>query len=341
MEKGNPGHMDDELTQAQIASQEPEPRVPSMIVGNATGPAFAVEMAYEPSVMVCSAEATEIFKALKQDDASNIEPLLKGYSGEPPGAVLRITRTQPVGGACRCSVIAMTQPDGLHGVGENLGARGQGLFARFLWVGAEKTGETDGVIDDDLKSSWNQRILGMLRRPGPVRDAWGVESGMPTVVRLEPHQTERVLALEARLRARIEPGGDLYGVDTWARKAHGQVCRIAALLASVDGVVTCVPDHILDWAINLVEHVLIPHAKYAASVMSWPTGTDDAVHLFALLNKPQYSGRSTFALTEIDGWVPEWPTEQTDRALVALTNRGYASVSGKLRAERVVTFRRT
>lgn len=366
--KSPPGDEDPELVKAQIAAEEPEPPEPGGVVANASGPAVAVEMAKQASVFVATAEGSEIFSPLMQDDKAHVEPYLKGYSCEFQGKVLRISRKQPHGAASRLSVLGLTQPDGLNGLGEFLGPKGQGLFARFLWVGVDRNIESKGVIDEAMEQAWEARLMGLQRLPGPVRDSWGAENGAPTVIIMTPEQTAKVLAFEAELQRRMEPGGDLYNVDTWARKAHGQVCRIAAVLTCMDiglpgsthkpGQSIVIEDWALDWALDFVANTLIAHAQYAATVLAWPDGTDGAIHLMAVVTRLQtepdptdtsgkrkrakQGARNTWTINEIDRWVNDWPTEKTDRALATLCDRGFASVSGIRgpRSERVVTFRR-
>jgi hypothetical protein len=365
-EKNAPGFQDEKLVAAQVAVDEPKPVPPQCIVSNATGPAAALAMARQTSVFVATAEVSEVFKALKREENTDVEPYLKGYSGEHQGAVLRIGREQPTGAVMRCSLVGLCAPDGFYGLGESLGARGQGFFARILWVGVDTNAEAQGVVDETLCLAWEARITALTRLPGPTRDAWGSETGAPAIVTMNPEQTAKVLAFESRLRRRLLPGGDLYGIDTWARKAHGQVCRIAGVLSCMDVGLSpesrnpqggfVIQDWALDWALDLVENTLIAHAQYAAQVMSWPKGTDDAVHLLTILGEKltaQHHAtstgpadpaaiRQTYAITEIDKWDPRWSTEQTDRALAVLCDRGFASISGMRgpRSERVVTFRR-
>lgn len=103
-----------------------------------------------------------------------------------------------------------------------------------------------------------------------------------------------------------------------------------------------IQDRYLDWALDLVENCLIEHAQYAAQVMAWPKDTDKAVHLMAIVSSQVAGGRHTFAMNEVDRWVPKWPTEATDSAIATLCDRGFASVTGLRgqRSERIVTFRR-
>lgn len=331
---------EDELESLLEEANEPEPRQPSLIVSNATGPAFGAELAHVPSVFVATSEANELFRTLATSDGRlELEPLLKAYSGEPGGAVLRIGRRQPVAGVFRAAVLVLAQPSVLYGLAKNREVIEQGLFARFLWASIEAGQRPSGLLSPEASDWWAELVGRCMAMKGPTRDPYGVETGETAVIRSTPEQTRRLLDLVASLSPRVDPGGDLFGLGTWARKLHGQIARIAAIMSVVKagGVA---PTHLdpacFDWAFNYALEVLLPQARYVWTLVNWPANTDDARHMWTLARA---AGVRTLALPSLDTLVRDWPPGQVDAAVETLCERGFAQITmSKVRAARTVDF---
>lgn len=342
--QGQDSTTQDTLTALHLIANEPTPRAPSLYINNATGAAFANELAYEPHVFVATSEASEVYAAMQSSEGRmELEPFLEAYSGTIGGGTPRISRYQPATGAPRrASMLSMTQPKALYGLGlKHAVALEQGLFARVIWSVCMEAQPTRGAIPKLLQERWCALIHSLMDRPGPARNPWGVESGDPFTVSGSPAQTMRLLEMSERLQARARPGGDLYGVATWVRKLHGQIVRIIAALSCVDALTSTLDESLLEWGLLFAEDYLLPHAQFAWALTRWPLNTDDAQHLFEmariraeLLGNP----RTSFACMEIDRWVPDWSPVQVDEALNTLAARGYVTVIGRQRTDRMVTF---
>ena len=331
---------EDELESLLEEANEPEPRQPALIVSNATGPALGAELAYQPSVFVATSEAAELFRNLASSDGRlELEPLLKAYSGEPGGAVLRIGRRQPVAGILRASVLVLAQPSVLYGLARNREVIEQGLFARFLWASVEAGERPSGLLSAQAAEWWGVLVERCMGLKGPARDPYGVETGEPRVVRSTPDQTRRLLGLVASLSPRVEPGGDLFGLGTWARKLHGQIARMAGVLSVIKAggsELAHIDDACFNWAYEFALASLLPQARYVWSLTNWPANTEDARHLWTVARTANVR---SLAVPSLDNLVRDWPPGQVDAAVETLCERGFAQVNGsKVRAARSVDF---
>ena len=140
------------------------------------------------------------------------------------------------------------------------------------------------------------------------------------------------------MSAATEPGGSHYGLATWARKLHGQVARVAAILTWLaDPSASRIREECLEWALAQARGTWLTWASHVWSLMSWPPNTDDARHLWALAVRER---RDTWAMQELDALM-SWPPVRVDAAIATLAERGFVSVSGnRARAARVASFAR-
>lgn len=327
------------LEDAYYRASEPAPREPCPIVGNGTGAALGEALSWSPQVLVATSEGSEIFRALAtRDGRLDLEPLLKAYSGEAGGAVLRILRKQPAAKCYRAAVVVWTQPAVIYGLGRNPEAVEQGLLGRFLWCAQSAKPPGGSVVSAAVAKAWADLIHRARGLPGPERDPWGVETGQPNLISATPPQTQRLLDLAQEMSEVTEPGGAYYGLATWARKLHGQVARVAAILTWLaDPQASIIRDECLEWALAQARGAWLPWASHVWSLLSWPPNTDDARHVWAVATRER---RDTWAMQELDALM-SWPPARVDAAIATLAERGFVSVSGnRMRAARVVSFAR-
>lgn len=328
-----------ELEEAHYRASEPEPREFCPVVSNGTGAALGAELSWSPHVLVATSEGSEIFRALMTKDGRlELEPLLKAYSGEAGGSVLRILRKQPAAKAYRAAVCVWTQPGVIYGLGRNPEAVEQGLLGRFLWCSQSARPPTGGIVPETLAQAWADLIETARTLPGPERDPWGVETGAPSLLSTSPPQTQKLLDLAQEMSDATEPGGTHYGLATWARKLHGQVARVAGILTWLaNPSATRIDDDCLEWALAQARGTWLTWAAHVWSLLAWPPNTDDARDLWIKATRTQ---RDTWTLQEIDGLL-SWPPPRVDAAILTLSERGFVSVSGnRARPGKVVSFAR-
>jgi hypothetical protein len=329
----------EDLKEAHYRASEPQPREAGCIVSNATAAALGIELSWLPSVMLATSEGSEIFQALlTKDGRMELAPLLKAYSGEPGGKVARVLRNQPSGNAYRMAALVWTQPSVMYGIGRNTEAVDQGLLGRFLYCAQNARPPTGKVVSAQTSKLWSDLIERARALAGPERDAWGVETGAASVICATPPQTAQLLQLALEMSELTEPGGPYYGLATWARKLHGQVARVAALVTwLMDPSATRINEEALTWALEQARGPWLTWAAHIWQLLSWPPNTDDARHMWAMATKAR---RDTWAVQELDTLL-SWAPSRVDAALLALAERGFVTIGGnRSRPGRTVSFAR-
>ena len=329
-ERGRPDA--DGVEEIVEALEAPEPQVPAVLTDDATPASFADQIARHPSLLYVSPEASTFFaRCVADSGATEIKPLLNAYSGDPSLPTLRMTRqAAPAAGApLRAALVGAIQPGVLFGVGQVDAFADQGLLARVLWaVWGGPSGPGGRSFSRALADRWEALLESFWAIPAVERDEEGHDRGRLRRVAISERGTRDLLDLSARLKSRARPGGDLYVLDSWVGKAHGQAARLAALFALAEDPRACeVPDTWVQAAIEVVETGLLSHAIAAWSLTRWPPETRTAVHLWAAM-RGEGPVWTRPRIVERAGAVDLNPGE-IDRALAALVARGFLRETAK------------
>jgi hypothetical protein len=329
-ERGRPDA--DAVEEIVEALDAPEPQVPAILTDDATPSSFADQIARHPSLLFASPEAGTFFaRCVSEHGAAEIKPLLNAYSGDPSLPTLRTTRqAAPATGApLRGALVGMIQPSILFGVGQVAAFAEQGLLARVLWaVWDGPSGPGGRSLSRALTARWERLLESFWAIPSVERDEEGRDHGRVRRVTISTAGTRSLLDLSARLKSRSRLGGDLYLLDSWVGKAHGQAARLAALFAlAEDPRAVEVPDGWVQASIEIVECGLLSHAIAAWSLTRWPPETKTAAHLWAAM-RGEGPVWTKARIRERAGAVDLNPSE-IDRALAALVARGFLRETAK------------
>jgi replicative DNA helicase len=265
------------IARAAEAANLVVPPIPRWLVDDATPEALAGLLATYGRIALLSAEG-DVFDQMagryNQAAGPNLGVYLKGHAGD----LLKVDRRgrPPEYVERPCLTIGLTvQPEVLQGLAGRPGFGGRGLLARFLYslpqslVGRRQPGAPpvpESVTDRYIREF--QALAASLTRPA---------SDDPTVLTLDPHADERLLAFERDLEPRLAADrGDLAHLAGWAAKLAGTTCRLAALLHLAshlrDGWAHPINADTLAGAIRLANY-LVEHARAVFDLM----GTDPRV----------------------------------------------------------------
>jgi replicative DNA helicase len=219
------------IARAAEAANLVVPPVPRWLVDDATPEALAGLLATYGRIALLSPEG-DVFDQMagryNQQVGPNLGVYLKGHAGD----LLKVDRRgRPPEYVQRpCLTIGLTvQPEVLQGLASRPGFRGRGLLARFLYslpaslVGRRQAGaQPPPQAVTDRYTLELQALAASLTTPA---------SDDPTLLTLDPHADELLLAFERDLEPRLAAGsGDLAHLAGWAAKLAGATCRLAALL---------------------------------------------------------------------------------------------------------------
>jgi hypothetical protein len=171
--------------------------------------------------------------------------------------------------SCKLTIGLTVQPEVLQGLASRPGFRGRGLLARFLYslpaglVGRRQAGAPS--VPESVANRYTrelQALAASLTRPA---------GDDPTVLTLDPHADELLLAFERDLEPRLAADrGDLAHLAGWAAKLAGATCRLAALLHLAghlrDGWAHPIDANTLAGAIRLADY-LVEHARAVFDLM--------------------------------------------------------------------------
>jgi replicative DNA helicase len=256
------------------------PPVPRWLVDDATPEALAGLLATYGRIALLSPEG-DVFDQMagryNQGAGPNLGVYLKGHAGD----LLKVDRRgrSPEYVERPCLTIGLTvQPEVLQGLAGRPGFRGRGLLARFLYslpaslVGRRQAGTApvpESVADRYIREL--QALAASLTRPA---------GDDPTMLSLDPHADELLLAFECDLEPRLAAGsGDLAHLAGWAAKLAGATCRLAALLHLAnhlrDGWAHPIGANTLAGALRLADY-LVEHARAVFDLMGADPRVGDA-----------------------------------------------------------------
>jgi hypothetical protein len=256
------------------------PPIPRWLVDDATPEALAGLLATYGRIALLSPEG-DVFDQMagryNQTAGPNLGVYLKGHAGD----LLKVDRRgrPPEYVERPCLTIGLTvQPDVLQGLASRPGFRGRGLLARFLYslpqslVGHRQPGASpvpEPVADRYTREL--QALAASLTCPA---------SDDPTMLSLDPHAEELLLAFECDLEPRLAAdSGDLAHLAGWAAKLAGATCRLAALLHLAshlrDGWTHPIGANTVAGALRLADY-LVEHARAVFDLMGADPRVSDA-----------------------------------------------------------------
>jgi replicative DNA helicase len=268
------------IARAAEASSLVVPPIPRWLVDDATPEALAGLLATYGRIALLSPEG-DVFDQMagryNQTAGPNLGVYLKGHAGDLLKVDRRGRPPEYVERPCLTIGLAV-QPEVLRGLAGRPGFRGRGLLARFLYslphslVGRRQPGAPpvpESVTDRYIREL--QALAASLTRPA---------GDDPTMLTLDPHADERLLAFERDLEPRLAADrGDLAYLAGWAAKLAGTTCRLAALLHLAehlrDGWAHPIGADTLAGAIRLADY-LIEHARAVFDLMGADPGVGDA-----------------------------------------------------------------
>ena len=259
------------IARAAEAASLVVPPVPRWLVDDATPEALAGLLATYGRIALLSPEG-DVFDQMagryNQSAGPNLGVYLKGHAGD----LLKVDRRgRPPEYVQRpCLTIGLTvQPEILQGLAGRPGFRGRGLLARFLYsLPASLVGRRQArtpPVPEPVVDRYTREVQGLatsLTRPA---------GDDPTMLTLDPHADELLLAFERDLEPRLAAGsGDLAHLAGWAAKLAGATCRLAALLHLAehlrDGWAQPISANTLAGAIRLANY-LVDHARAVFDLM--------------------------------------------------------------------------
>jgi hypothetical protein len=256
------------------------PPIPRWLVDDATPEALAGLLATYGRIALLSPEG-DVFDQMagryNQTAGPNLGVYLKGHAGD----LLKVDRRgrPPEYVERPCLTIGLTvQPDVLQGLASRPGFRGRGLLARFLYslpqslVGHRQPGASpvpEPVADRYTREL--QALAASLTCPA---------SDDPTMLSLDPHAEELLLAFECDLEPRLAAdSGDLAHLAGWAAKLAGATCRVAGLLHLAshlrDGWAHPIGANTVAGALRLADY-LVEHARAVFDLMGADPRVSDA-----------------------------------------------------------------
>jgi hypothetical protein len=279
------------IARAAEAANLVVPPVPRWLVDDATPEALAGLLATYGRIALLSAEG-DVFDQMAGRYNPNAGPNLGVYLKGHAGDLLKVDRRgRPPEYVQRpCLTIGLTvQPEVLQGLASRPGFRGRGLLARFLYslpaslVGRRQAGAPpapQAVTDRYILEL--QALAASLTRPA---------SDDPTVLTLDPHADELLLAFERDLEPRLAADrGDLAHLAGWAAKLAGTTCRLAALLHLAshlrDGWAHPIGADTFAGAIRLAEY-LVEHARAVFDLMGADPRVGDARWLLDWISRTE------------------------------------------------------
>lgn len=233
------GGMPDKFVAEQLKQLELnrplEPRIPSILLQDATPEALGVALAHWPVAAILSNEAGIIFGA----HGMNPESVMRNMAGLNvcwDGGHLRRDRTSTQSinvEGMRLTMGLMVQPDTLQSFLSKQGAlaRGIGFFARFLVAHPESTQGTryyrEQTPGEPALTVFNARAMQLLTAPACVDVEGRLET---TYLTLSPEAKEIWVSFHDEVEDELGRGREYYDVQDVASKAADNAARLAACL---------------------------------------------------------------------------------------------------------------
>jgi len=226
----------DELEAARIDLDEAEaavPVMPRLLVSDTTPEALVCRMAEQGgriALLAPEGDPLRIADGRYSDGSARIAELKQAWSGEAI-TVDRIGR-EPIHIAHPALTLGLTmQPGVLETLKNARVMRGEGLFARILWIlpphglGRRLTGRDVPPLDAVAAAEYERTIRALL-------DAAYADDGesAPRRMRLDEGALDTLYDYEAEIERELADGARLAGIRDWAGKVCGQAVRMAALL---------------------------------------------------------------------------------------------------------------
>lgn len=303
--------------------------LPEFFADDATPEALAAKMHEQGGrLAVLSAEGSFLGNTAGRysDGTANPEIVLKAWSHERHpidrmGRRLVIKRPS-------LTVGLAPQPGLLTGLGKNAEVFDErGLFARFLYsLPASRVGtrhyDTTPVPHDVLRD-YAHRLTTVIDQ------IWSDDRY--TEMTLDEKAQGSFRDFWTAFEARHRPGGDLTGIEAWAKKFPGQLLRVAALITVLsDPASTTIHGPVMDDVIALAPY-FIAHARHAADLMSKgrQTTLGPARDLLTWIHRPDPDGQPKTEFTARDAFngvrSRTWAVDQdsVNKALAVLEERFY------------------
>ncbi len=219
----------DDLKAAEKAKADAAP--PLFYADDATPEAFVDLLAIHERMTIASAEGGWFgtFAGRYSDGRANLDPLLKGFSGDGIRVHRKGRDMVDIPNAI-CSIVVTVQPDVLREMTGTPGATERGLLARFVKSAPETLRGYRNVTDPKampvaVREEYAARlsvVLHELRESDPVE------------VQLDAEAHIMFTALRVRHERESQPGGRVHDIHNFAEKYVGHVARIAAILHFAD-----------------------------------------------------------------------------------------------------------
>ena len=229
----------DEVEAARLLLEEARAKVPTLprlLVGDATPEALVRRMADNngrAALLSPEGDPLRIADGKYSDGTARLDELKKAWSGETL-APDRIGRDAAHVRRPVLTVGLTIQPSVLGTLRNARTMRGEGLFARFLFVrpdslvGTRVNSGAAPPLDKTAASRYRNAIRVLLdSEPSGYEDDG---TPIPHALGIDGQALQVLYAYMDELEAEKRVGGRLAGICDWAEKAHGQAVRVAALL---------------------------------------------------------------------------------------------------------------
>lgn len=308
-----------------LQREKPEaPRVPRMMIGDATPEALAWSLAKQwPSAGILSSEAGVILGShgMSKDSAMrNLALLNVLWDGGTHPIVRRTSESYEVRGA-RLTVALQIQEATLREFFSRTGelARGTGFMARFFVAWPESTQGFRPFAE--APASWpnlavyHKRIAEILNQPAPIVDDGTLA---PAMMQITPDAKAAWIEYHDEIESMLARGGELFDVRDVASKSADNAARLAALFQWYAGG-GAISKTSMDRAINIAAWHLSEARRFFGE-FALPVEMADAVRLDSWLIEHCRRERKGFAgKTHIRQYGPLRNGSRLDAAITELS----------------------
>lgn len=238
--KANDAHAMAEVEEARQRLEEAEsaaPALPRLLASDATPEALVRLMAEQGGRAALMAPEGDPFRIMdgrySRGGEARLDELKRAWSGESI-RVDRVGRDSIHVPRPALTLAVCMQPSVLRTLANARSFRGEGVFARMLWVlpnpgiGRRLTGRQVPDFNYEAAARYARTLRRLLAAPAAGRDDDG--QLLPHILELSADGTEVLYEYEEEIETKVAPDGELSGIADWALKACGQAVRIAAIL---------------------------------------------------------------------------------------------------------------